>query len=55
MKTIELPSWLKKYEQVFQLQEIELSSRRKEMNHVIILKESELKSSLLIFTKFEEQ
>ena len=55
MKTIELPNWLKKYEQVFQSREMKLSSRRKEMNHVINLKKLEPKSSFLISTKLKKQ
>ena len=55
MKTTELPEWLEEYEQVFQSGKIGLSLRRKEVDHVINLRESEPKPSSLISTKLEEQ
>ena len=54
MTTIKLSKWLREYEQVFQLRETRLSLKRKEVDHVIILKELELKLSSLILTRLEK-
>ena len=55
VKTTKLPDWLRGYEQIFQSKETGLLERRKEVDHVIILKEQEPKSSFLISTKPKKQ
>ena len=55
MKDIEFSNWLRGYEQVFQLKKTGLSTRKKEVDHVITLREPESKSLILIPTKSEKQ
>ena len=52
----EIPKWLKDLKKVFgTIFERELSSRRKEMNHEIILKTKKIKPSFLILIRSKEQ
>ena len=55
MEITKLSKWLKGHEQTFQSERTRLSLRREEIDHVINLKELELKSSFLISTKLEKQ